>query len=202
MPFKPVKFTIDGDIESPKESTYLKTVEAKTSARTRTMLWLVLVLCVGFAGLTSYLYFRNQSLQQRLRQQKKDSNEAIFQSKLDSIQSRNDSLLLANAKLILSNELLVENSGELEGIFFEVHLNLTGDFQIERYREELAELYNMEYYEEEKLILGRFRSYKKALLFENDLRSLGVPEVFLLGRVDGRIMTFKEAMAAYKNENN
>jgi hypothetical protein len=60
----------------------------------------------------------------------------------------------------------------------------------------------MEYYEEEKLILGRFRSYKKALLFENDLRSLGVPEVFLLGRVDGRIMTFKEAMAAYKNENN
>ncbi len=200
-PFKPVKFKIDGDIETPKESSYLKSIEEKNTTRQRSSIWLLLAVCLGFAGLSTFLYFKNQELVRDLRNQKQQNNERIFQTKLDSIQGKNDSLILANAKLILSNELLVENSGELDGIFFEVHLNLTGDFQIERYREALAELYNMEYFEEEKLILGRFRSYKKALLFENDLRRIGVPEVFLLGRVDGQIMTFKEAMTAYKNQN-
>lgn len=114
----------------------------------------------------------------------------------------NDSLLVKLTKLELANDLLVENSDQLTGIFFEVHLNFSGDFDLDQYQEELAHLKVMEYDDRSGLVLGRFRSFKKALLFENDLKKMGVTDIYLLGRVDGKIMTFKEAMGLAQNQNN
>jgi len=51
-------------------------------------------------------------------------------------------------------------------------------------------------------LLGRFKSFQKALLFENDLKKSGLKNVYLIGRVDGRIMTYKEALAIDRNQNN
>ncbi|MBO6514945.1 MAG: hypothetical protein JJ975_00155 [Bacteroidia bacterium] len=199
---KPVKFLIDGDIKSPKESAYLKNIDkVRLQKSIRINVLLSILVLVTTTGLCWFAW-KHQQASTSLAQIKQDSTVVRFSQRLDSLKLVNDSLFLANAKLVVANEVLVENSDQPEGIFFEVHLNFSGDFNLEAYLDELRGLESKEFDNREKLRLARFRSFKKALLFENDLKKMGVPDVFLLGRVDGQIMTFKEALAIAQSQNN
>ncbi|MEN8811161.1 MAG: hypothetical protein ABF272_07185, partial [Flavobacteriales bacterium] len=124
-----------------------------------------------------------------------------LQNSIDSLVYKNDSLRLVLAKLQISNDLLTENYSAGEGIYFEVHMDFSGDFDLAQYKTELAKQLSNEFDERDKLILGRFKSFRKALLFENDLKKMGLKNLYLLGRVDGNIMTFKEALALAQNQN-
>jgi hypothetical protein len=198
---KNIKFSIDGDIQTPKESSYLKDIDKVNAIkfkRRTTYLWIGLFVAIA-AALWFYLELNKTS--KTLIQFQRVHSEATVTEKIDNLSSTNDSLSLAIAKLKMSNDLLIENFDPSEGIFFEVHMEFSGDFDLQQYKSELAELMSVEYDGREKLVLGRFKSFKKALLFENDLKKLGLKDLFLLGRVDGKIMTFKEALALDQNQN-
>ncbi len=198
---KPVKFQIDGDIKSPKESEYLKNVDKQDARRYKSLSILLAVFTLGCLGLMIWQYFQVKQLNHDLNLTLKNGSAQIFNERLDSVSDLNDSLFLLNANISLANEILVENSEQLDGLFFEVHLNFSGDFNLEAYKSELSRLESKEFDNREKLILARFRSFKKALLFENDLKKMGVTDVFLLGRIDGEIMTFKEALSIAQSQN-
>jgi hypothetical protein len=73
---------------------------------------------------------------------------------------------------------------------------------LKEYKSAIQESLLLEYDKRDMLLLGRFKSFQKALLFENDLKKSGLKNVYLIGRVDGRIMTYKEALAIDRNQNN
>jgi len=124
---------------------------------------------------------------------------------LDSSESSNedfvvkfDSLLKENIGLKRDVEILVENSEKLDGVFFEVQIGSFSDFDLDNYLEQLANLRQEKYDGKTKLLLGRFRSFKKALLFENDLKRIGMDKVFVVGRIDGVLVPYKEALEEYQ----
>jgi len=84
----------------------------------------------------------------------------------------------------------------LDGIFFEVQLGSFEDFDLDQYLSQLANLRQEKYDGKTKLLLGRFRSFRKALLFESDLKKMGFTEAFIVGRIDGEMVTYKEALEA------
>lgn len=198
---KNIKFSIDGDIETPKESSYLKDVDRENASRFKRISTVFIALFTIALLIAAFQYFVLQKKTQELDQFKIATAETTLQEKVDQLTYTNDSLSLELAKMKLSNDLLLENFDAGKGIFFEVHMDFSGDFDLAQNNTELAKLVSREYDGREKIILARFKSFKKALLFENDLKKLGVKNLFLLGRVDGKIMTFKEALAVAQNEN-
>ena len=81
-------------------------------------------------------------------------------------------------------------------------MSFDGNFDLKEYKSAIQESLLLEYDKRDMLLLGRFKSFQKALLFENDLKKSGLKNVYLIGRVDGRIMTYKEALAIDRNQNN
>ena len=80
------------------------------------------------------------------------SNISLKQSLENALQA-NDSLSLLLAKVELSNDLLKENFDASEGIYFEVHMDFEGDFDLQQYKKELGKLISAEYDERDKLVL-------------------------------------------------
>ena len=198
---KNTKFSIDGDIQTPKESSYLKEVDKEKATRFKRISTIFISLFIVASALAIYAFLSLEKKTQELEEFKVNHAQTTIQEQVEHLSCTSDSLQLALAKLKLNNDLLAENFNPQKGIFFEVHLDFEGDFDLDQYQSELAKLVSAEYDGREKLVLGRFRSFKKALLFENDLKKMGFKNLFLLGRVDGKIMTFKEALALAQNEN-
>lgn len=198
---KNIKFSIDGDIQTPRESSYLKEVDKEKAGRYKRLSIIFITLFIMTLALAIFQYLVLQQKVQELEEHKIANSETNLQVKVDELSKLNDSLSLSIAKLQLTNDLLSENFDPGSGIFFEVHMDFEGDFDLDQYHQELAKTVSKEFDGREKLVLGRFRSFKKALLFENDLKKMGAKNLFLLGRVDGKIMTFKEALAIAQNEN-
>ena len=198
---KNTKFAIDGDIQSPKESSYLKELDkvaAKRYKRLSIVLGIGIAACLVWAFLQ---YSRLTTFQTKTNQLLSEQSSNSLKQALDRAQYTNDSMALVLAKLKLSNDLLKENFDASTGIYFEVQMDFQGDFDLQQYKQELSRLLSNEYDERDKLVLGRFKSFKKALLFENDLKKMGLKNLYLLGRVDGKIMTFKEALAIAQSQN-
>ncbi|MCB9260752.1 MAG: hypothetical protein H6607_00025 [Flavobacteriales bacterium] len=192
------KFKISGEIESPKESDYLKNIEQQNAQKFR--LWaIILGSFLAFSiGIVLWQSFKISTLKALT----KTAHQTNINATSDSVKNRLDSLLQTNLQLQLANEALLENSDDFEGIFFEIHIKFKGDFDLKKYKSEMAKIQGRPLDERDALVLARFSSYKKALLFENDLKKMGFKEIELLGRVNGTIMTFKETMQLAKEKNN
>ncbi|MFT5724716.1 MAG: hypothetical protein ACI9JN_001838 [Bacteroidia bacterium] len=198
---KNTKFLIDGDIQTPKESSYLQEVDKVQASRFKRLSISLLILLIAAVAFCIIQYFHLQKRSEKLSAVMAQQNETPLQETITQLSNSNDSLSIALARLKLANDVLTENLDPSKGMFFEVHMNFSGDFDLVQYKTELASLISAEYDGREKLVLGRFRSFKKALLFENDLKKMGLKDLYLLGRVDGKIMTFKEALALAQKQN-
>lgn len=192
---------IDGDIQTPKESSYLQEVDKVQASRFKRLSISLLILLIAAVAFCIIQYFHLQKRSEKLSAVMAQQNETPLQETITQLSNSNDSLSIALARLKLANDVLTENLDPSKGMFFEVHMNFSGDFDLVQYKTELASLISAEYDGREKLVLGRFRSFKKALLFENDLKKMGLKDLYLLGRVDGKIMTFKEALALAQKQN-
>lgn len=98
------------------------------------------------------------------------------------------------------NELLLENSERTDGIFFEVQIGAFKDFNLDQYLQNLSALKQEKHDNRNKIILGKFRSFDKALLFENDIKRMGFDEAFIIARVDGKLMPYQDALALLKKK--
>jgi hypothetical protein len=197
------RFKLDGNIESPKESVYLiDQLRKQVRSSSQKIRWLLVGIVLSLS-LAAWLFFRWSNSEKELQASQVNSLKAdIYFSTLDSLNNKLDSLFQENLQLQSDNDLLIENSDRLDGIFFEVLIGGFEDFNLERYLESISQIRKQEYDGSNRLVLGRFRSFKKALLFENDIKRIGLKDVLIIGRVEGQVVSFKEALEAVQKENN
>lgn len=195
------KFVIDGEIESKPESAYLKEQRNKYSAKIVGVLWGLSLLCFIFFIFSLYLIFKIDSLTTKMV----EMNEKVVKASSliqenQAYKETNDTLQKRVIKLKKENDILSENNDSVGGIFFEVQIGNFYDFNIDAYMSELEALRQEKSGNTSKLILGRFRSFQKAMLFENDIKKMGFANAFLVGRIDGKLVDYQEALSAYQKQ--
>lgn len=108
--------------------------------------------------------------------------------------AENEALKQRNAELEEANARYAENMpGEEMGIFYEVQIGAFEHFDLGKYNEELDRLQIERTDGLKKYILARFRSRSRAERFLRDMHKLGIPDAFIIARVDGNRMTIEEA---------
>jgi len=195
------KFVIDGEIEGKPESAYLKEQSNKHSAKIVGVLWGLSFLCFIFLIFSLYLIFKIDSLTTKMA----EMNEKVVKASSliqenQAYKETNDTLQKRVIKLKKENDILSENNDSIGGIFFEVQIGNFYDFNIDAYMSELEALRQEKSGNTSKLILGRFRSFQKAMLFENDIKKMGFANAFLVGRIDGKLVDYQEALSAYQKQ--
>lgn len=186
-----------------KESSYLA---EQNERKKRNLRLTILALCIGFA----VCFIWASAVQYKLLQQTKSIQEAAkteqklirLEQEIDQREKITDSLLVVVGRLKNQNDLLAEISPMPNGIFFEVQLGGFNEFKIEQYLSNLAALHTYKYHSGNKLLLGRFRSFKNALQFESDLKRMGIKNAKLVGSINGKVVTYQEALDALKTGNN
>ena len=181
------KFVIDGDIEKQEAEERIKPASRKAGA----IYFLIAFLFISL-GYNVYLH-KHQTIPLNLTSGA--SYDSVYNA-LIGLSSKLDSLSQLNEALQKDNDLLVEHS-QIEatnGVFYEVQIGSFKDFNLDQYQEELAAIRQEKHDGKTKLLLGRFRSFKKALLFENDMKRLGLKDAFIVGRIDGTIVDYQEAI--------
>lgn len=193
------RFVIDGKIEGKPESVYLNKQKAKKTKSIRWSLWGF--VCLSFILLLILIY--QFTLINTLNSKIEDmASEVQVAKKLiaenEAYKTANDTLQKKIIRIKMDNDILAENSTDLSGIFFEVQIGNFYDFNLDAYLSELGALRQEKVGNNTKLILGRFRSFRKAMLFENDIKKMGFTNAFLIGRIDGKIVDYQDALAAYQ----
>ena len=196
-----MKFELDGDIKDPQDSEYLKQIAEHKSAQYRLWLGITIVLLITSLGIMFWQFSTIEKLSISVNKYK--VNETTNVDALIKQQGmETDSLRGIIENIEHKNAVLREQVEIDHGIFYEVHTSFDGNFDLKEYKSAIQESLLLEYDKRDMLLLGRFKSFQKALLFENDLKKSGLKNVYLIGRVDGRIMTYKEALAIDRNQNN
>jgi hypothetical protein len=99
------------------------------------------------------------------------------------------------------NVLLAQASERQEGVFFEVQIGAFEHFNLERYKEQLAQLKSESVDQLDKYTLGKFRKYADAKNFKHDIEKMGIQGAFIVGRIDGkRVDNLDEAIKASKKK--
>jgi hypothetical protein len=164
--------------------------EIKRKKSWRSIFFIMSFICFGSITYLIYIeYFdppfgkwgkKSQELNQiiELKSELEEKNR-IYISKMDSLQKVND--------------LLLENSNYYLGVFFEVQIGAFQKFDLSNYEQELAHLRleNVDGYN--KYVLGKFRSFEKATAFLNDIRRMGFPDAFIIGKINGERVDLKLA---------
>jgi hypothetical protein len=100
--------------------------------------------------------------------------------------------------LIAVNNILSEQADTHEGVFFEVQIGAFEHFNMEQYMQELARLKKEQINTLDKYTLGKFRSFKTAQEFNNDIKKMGIADAFIVGKIDGQRVDLQEAVKASK----
>lgn len=197
---KETKFKLEGEIEEQGSWGSDNRVRKKRK-NYKPALLLFILLTLGFLATSVVFWMKSRDLSQ---------SQSADEQKSDQVQILQDSLQFQSAEMLTKDSLnealkqriarLQEFSTETDGIFFEVQVGNFKDFNLDAYLEEMAHLRQEKHDGRNKLLLGKFRSYKKALLFENDLKRMGLRDVFIKGRIDGRLTSKEEALKVLKGK--
>ncbi len=193
------KFVIDGEIESKPQSAYLSEQSKKHSKKNKSFFWGLIFLCSVLFLFSLYLIFKIDSLNEKMAEMnEKVATASNLIQENQAYKETNDTLQMKTIKLKKENDILSENSDSVGGIFFEVQIGNFYDFNMDAYMNELEALRQEKSGNNSKLILGRFRSFQKAMLFENDIKKMGFANAFMVGRIDGQLVDYQKALSAYQ----
>lgn len=197
------KFKLEGTVHGKSISSYIEEQIEMSKRRPR-----ILIMTLALVSLLAFIW--GAISQYKMLAQK--DNEAVIahykqalaktEYKLQNTNAVQDSLDNIIYRLRTENEILSENTEPPLGIFFEVQIGSFTDFNLDQYNKNLANLRQEKHNGESKFLLGRFRSFKKALIFESDLKRMGITKAFIVGRIDNQIVTYKEALDALEGRNN
>ncbi|NUM31053.1 MAG: hypothetical protein HUU47_01865 [Bacteroidetes bacterium] len=191
------KFTIEGEIENNAQTVFKENKNQKTKSNA---LFIVLIVAViTFFATTAYFFIKYNNLSNTSKQMNEKIKKAdrLFQEN-QAYKEANDTLQKKILKLRHENDILAENNDSADGVFFEVQIGNFSEFNIDAYIKELRNLRQEKAENGNKLCIGRFRSYRKALLFESDIKKMGFTNAFLVGRINGKLVNFQTALAEYR----
>jgi hypothetical protein len=99
-----------------------------------------------------------------------------------------------------ANNILVENvtPAVQSGVFFEVQIGAFEKFDLQKYSEDLSRLRGENAEGMNKYVLGRFRNFKRAQAFKDDVQRMGIADAFIAGTVDGQRVELSDAVKASK----
>ncbi len=101
--------------------------------------------------------------------------------------------------LVAVNNTLVEQTDAQDGIFFEVQIGAFEHFSLDQYMQELTRL-KKEVDGLDKYTLGKFRDFKNAQAFNNDIKKMGIADAFIVAKIDGQRTDLQEAVNASKKK--
>jgi hypothetical protein len=190
---KDTKFKLEGEIQRDKSFGSSNRVIVKRKNYKPALLFFI-ILSVLLLVFSTFLWFggnQGGSSDGLVNLNNLPSQASIDSSKAPQL----DSVQKEITKLQEQIQRLQEfGAVDTVGIFFEVQIGNFKDFNLDKYLEEMAHLRQEKYEGGNKFLLGRFRSFKNALLFENDLKRLGLRDVFIKGRINGKLTSKEEAL--------
>jgi len=115
-------------------------------------------------------------------------NPARLNRELLSIDKENAYLLFRVDSLENANNILMQESDDNSGIFFEVQIGAFENFDIKKYKENLKKLNYTRVNGVNYITLGKFRDFEDAEQFNKDIRKLGIRDAFIVSKLDGKRM--------------
>lgn len=194
------KFTIEGDIENNANyaivNNFKQDNKYKLNLRISIFIIIFLIVCVFYFVV---MFYKAKETNKQMND-KINKAESLIQEN-SAYKEANDTLQKKLLRLKRENDILSENNDSAKGVFFEVQIGNFTEFNIDEYVMELRNLRQEKTETGNKLCIGRFRSYRKALLFENDIKKMGFTNAFLVGRIDGKLVDFQTAIAEFRKLN-
>ncbi|MCB0734898.1 MAG: hypothetical protein KDC76_09965 [Bacteroidetes bacterium] len=191
------RFKLDGSIEAKKESKYLleaaraDLVKQRRVSRSIIGLLLLSLLAMG------YVVFSLQAERNVVpTEELSTDNQFVVDSLNQLMGTLNDSLI----KLHLENDLLTENYGGDQGVYFHVCISGFSKFNLSKYNQDMDRARRLPYDGRTYYSLIRFKSFQRALLFESDLKQIGMETVEIVGAIDGKFVPYREALDALHEE--
>ncbi|PCJ65594.1 MAG: hypothetical protein COA58_09305 [Bacteroidetes bacterium] len=196
------KFTLEGSIHGKPISTYIQEQIETSRRKPRIIIAVLSVIATSAFIWGAVSQYRLQSQHDeviKLHEYKNALHESLQSA--ESLETIKDSMENTIYRLKTENDLLMENTEPPLGVFFEVQIGSFSHFNLDSYNKNLANLRQEKYDGKTKFLLGRFKSFKKALVFEHDLKRMGIINAFIVGRIDDQIVTYKEALEAINQSN-
>jgi hypothetical protein len=100
--------------------------------------------------------------------------------------------------LVAANNILSEQTETQEGVFFEVQIGAFEHFNLDQYVQELARLKKEEIDVMDKYTLGKFRDFKNAQAFNDDIKKMGIADAFIVGKINGQRVELNDAVKESK----
>lgn len=173
------------DLESENEELASRN---KVFISTTILFAILFILSLGYIVLSEV----SEPLFGKWPQVAKDNlNLKIQMSELNGLKPAIDSLISVN-------NTLSEQSDTQEGVFFEVQIGAFEHFDMNQYMQELARLKKEQVDAMDKYTLGKFRNFKTAQAFNNDIKKMGIADAFIVGKVNGQRVELQEAVTASK----
>lgn len=107
-------------------------------------------------------------------------------SQLLKLEIENAALLKLVDSLETSNEILMQESSDPSGIFYEVQIGVFKHFDIEKYNKNLQKLNYSTVSGIKYMTLGKFRDFDDAKDFALDMRRMGIKDAFIVSKLDGK----------------
>ena len=107
-------------------------------------------------------------------------------AQLLKLELENATLLKLVDSLEISNEILMQESSDPSGIFYEVQIGVFKNFDIEKYNKNLQKLQYTTVSGINYLTLGKFRDFDDAKDFALDMRRIGIKDAFIVSKLDGK----------------
>jgi hypothetical protein len=195
------KFVIDGEIEGGPEPAYSLEPLPPKSESAKTILLSLIAISILLLVVAIYMFIQyNKSTTKLAEMMGKIATVETLSKENISLKAINDTLQNRVQVLQEENNILAENMDSATGIFFEVQIGNFTHFDLDAYVNELDALRQEKSGKNTKLILGRFRSFNKATLFEKDMKKMGFTSAFIIGRINGKLVSYQEALAACQKE--
>lgn len=190
---KDTKFKIEGEIQGHEQNDANRVIKPRKNYKTALLIFVILTVLL--AGLSAFLWFKgHQESKDKASLEEQSENAASYRDSMIMQKATSDSLYEANRILSERVARMQEFTPDNDGVFFEVQIGNFKDFNLDEYLNEMAHLRQEKSDGTNKFLLGKFRSYKKAMLFENDLKRMGMPDVFIKGRINGQLTSKEEAL--------
>ena len=191
------KFLLEGQIETVDDSLYLN---QKNQLERKKMRRLLIFLAVVLVSALVVLFIQQISLAEKseeisaLKFEKNKNPNDLSDLKQSTLDSLTDVILQLRAQ----NDRLSEFLNLTDGVFFEVWITGFQGFNAKKYKQEQSRSIGLEDVGNDYL-LGRFRDFKNALLFENDMKKMGFKNIDIKGRINGVSVHQKDALKHLKD---